>query len=483
MKFQLCETVETLFATGQVVLRCVSKKKIREIAATHTHTQLELHFSLRLPLRPITLSAVHESSVPCLPASPETHTAFCPKLLFTRDYPNSTATTAKFHTEISDSTVYFIVKPPKMDSQQPQTQLLVTSSQAPSAAPASDDQLRCSESVASSVLQDLSFGLNFRRESSDDSATSTPITSANASPAVHAQHHVKGVERLQLNQQQQQHGAVVQKMDEDSPMTEGTEVTKQEDHQMTGDRGDFDANSWELLINRLPAAVVRRLLLTTIQEHEGVRTTVHNQMLQEVNLWRDARLARLMNRLKRSVLKLEIAGFYDRLVKVTSIASDCWEEQHAIILEFCKTMESYVFGAYEVGCDFRKHYPLCIEIFYMVIEGANKLSQINTQFDISETLSDWTPSTRHVPESFTKAKGFVSCVLRLWSHVLHVASVDQEAQQNPTKIHKLFVWTVMHDPQQQLASHLMQFEGQNAQTKNIALEVYQHFAALKSLES
>eukprot|EP00475_Leptophrys_vorax_P008274 TRINITY_DN1532_c0_g1_i1.p1 TRINITY_DN1532_c0_g1~~TRINITY_DN1532_c0_g1_i1.p1 ORF type:complete len:434 (-),score=68.55 TRINITY_DN1532_c0_g1_i1:1483-2784(-) len=390
-----------------------------------------------------------------------------------------------------------------------------------------EHQLRCSESVASSVLQDLSFGSAYGAGSSVakrvcsggigggggdvsgdevmtmESSTTTPL----ASPAVHlAMSGMNNIEALHLNGRP----SYVQKTEcDDSDMMcpeEGNAIGLDDGGVtrraiVTGSPSpsyaaannhhtsppptaaaeeEFDANSWEMLINRLPSAVVRRLLLSSIQEHEGVRATVHANMIQEVNQWREARLARLMNRLKRSVLKLEISSFHERLVKIANNTSDCWEEQHAIVLEFCRTMESYMFGAYEVGCDFRKHYPLCIEIFYMVIEGAQKLSQVPTQFDVSETLSDWNPATRYVPESFSKAKGFVSCVFRLWSHVLHVSTIDADSQQNPTKIHKLFVWSVMHDPQRQLLVHLTQFEGNTSYSKNVAMEVYQHFAGIKN---
>jgi hypothetical protein len=325
------------------------------------------------------------------------------------------------------------------------------------------DPLRNSESLASSVLQGLARVESQSRDS-DDSVNGESIDSPQ----------MLQDSQFPLFDSQAMYSVAASPTSEDGEMSEEGCVNNR-----NGERNIFrpelNPNEWERTINRLPSAVVRKLLLLSVKNSTDAAKVVQSKLYEELSIWRESRLNRLLKKLKRSILKDILESYAQRLTRLISSAPSSFEEHRLLVLDFCRNAEPYIFGAYEIACDFKKHYPLCIEVFQMVIDAALRLANENPSLDISSILSEWSPKSQYAPESFVHVRGFIPCVFRLWSHVLHITTLDKEMKCNPPKLHKIFSWSVSHDTNVQLPSHLSEIEGDSHQ-RNLALELYSfHF--------
>lgn len=220
-------------------------------------------------------------------------------------------------------------------------------------------------------------------------------------------------------------------------------------------------------LSRLTPAVLRELVISCSINVPESRGFLKESIISLLQSNREARFRYLVGKVKRSHMKAMISAFQ---AKIAELGENDWEEQHCLVIQLCRELEPFLFGAYELGCDHKKYYPLCIEVFAIAIEAAGEMVRLQTQFDVEEALLDWKPRFKMCPPSFANAKGFVQCILRMWSHVLHTASYDSALSEN--LLRKYFSWTSARDTNRELQTHLEHFYPTNTMPRNKALELY-----------
>eukprot|EP00475_Leptophrys_vorax_P003677 TRINITY_DN12156_c0_g1_i1.p1 TRINITY_DN12156_c0_g1~~TRINITY_DN12156_c0_g1_i1.p1 ORF type:complete len:722 (-),score=157.48 TRINITY_DN12156_c0_g1_i1:402-2489(-) len=364
------------------------------------------------------------------------------------------------------------------------------------------------ELVASSVLQDLQFA------AAAAALTSTPASSSSSSPPPARRSLLRSINVLTIETPTALDtlaggAAALDDDDEDVLMTLNNGISGEDESKsdrsnvsimksaellLSSPVEEIAPDQWTTLVDQLPSTVLRKLMKIAVGDIQQLRECIHNSLMPELLQWRDARLSALLMKLKKQPLKTQIALYIDRLSRLVSVASDCWEEQHALVMDYCRVMEPYLFGGYELGCEFRQQFSLCVEIFWIVLEGSRRLCKVPTPFDIGETLAEWKPDTGSGTASGRVGKifgfessvlisgnsrGFLEFLYRVWSHVLHIAATDESLQSHPTQLHQLFAWSVKHDSQRKLGDQLSLLAESPVIGGTKALELYEHYLKRK----
>lgn len=327
------------------------------------------------------------------------------------------------------------------------------------------DDLRSSELVASSVLQDLQF---IEPTSRPQTPSSRPVPSSPAPISLlHCINNMKSSRDNSPDGQDSFSKNELNFFEGDSQMIFCKPIQ------------EIDLKYWHAAIDDLPADVVRSLLWMTVQNFEVVRESIHQQILQHLTQWKETRLIKILQTLKKPFLKARVGFFLDRMTKLQSVANDWWEEQHQLASDFCKEMESYLSASLELSINFKQHFALCIEILMMISEGYARLCRIPSNFDINDALSQWTPQSAYLSRIFPSSlprKGFTEYIFGVWGQVLHVACQDEDLRKQPGMINQLFVLSVKYDPEKKIL-HVLQNLHQNMdealRNENKSLEIYE----------